>query len=290
MWLNLDDPLLADRNVRLGLAYSMNVELMLKTVLRGDYERLKSQYDGYGEYSNPKIVPQPFDLAKADEYFNAAGFTTRGPDGIRTKNGQRLSVRLSYATDEHTARLVVLREEARKAGVELNLQLLDASASFKQTLEKKHQIAWMAWGTNLTPQFWEHYHSDNAHKPQNNNINNIANPEIDALITEYDRTTDHAARVDAAHKIQELVYDQAVFIPMYKVPYTREAFWRWVKLPEHYGTRITEALFEPMGGEYLRTDGLLWIDDEAKAETLKALAEGRTFPPINIRDETWHVR
>ena len=84
------------------------------------------------------------------------------------------------------------------------------------------------------------------------------------------------ARVEAAHKIQELVYDQAAFIPMYKVPYTREAFWRWVKLPESYGTRITEALFEPMGGEYLRTDGLLWIDEEAKAETLKALAEGRT--------------
>lgn len=290
MWLNLDDPLLSDLNVRLGLAYSMNVDLMLQTVLRGDYERLKSAYDGYGEYSNPEIEPRPFDLNKANEYFNASGWSTRGPDGIRVKDGQRLAVRVSYATDEHTARLVMLREEARKAGVELNLQLLDASASFKQTLEKKHQIAWMGWGTNLTPQFWEHYHSANAHVPQNNNINNIASPEIDALIETYNRTTDHGERVAAAHKIQQLVFDLASFIPMYKVPYTREGFWRWVKLPEHYGTKISDALFLPLGGDYLRSDGLLWIDEEEKAATLKALAEGGSFPPINIRDETWRVR
>ena len=290
MWLNMDDPLLSDLNVRLGLAYSMNVDLMLKTVLRGDYERLKSAYDGYGVYSNPAIEPRPFDLARADEYFNAAGWTERGPDGIRVKDGQRLAVRVSYATQDHTARLVVLREEARKAGVELNLQLLDASASFKQSLEKKHQIAWMAWGTNITPQFWEHYHSVNAHVPQNNNINNIDNPELDALITEYDRTTDTPTRIRAAHRIQQITYDLAGFIPMYKVPYTREANWRWVKLPAHYGTRITEALFEPLGGDYLRSDGLLWIDEQAKQETLDAMAAGRTFPPVTILDETWHVR
>ena len=289
MWLNEDDPLLADRNIRLGLAYSMNVDLMLSTILRGDYERLKQHYDGYWDYTDPSVEPRPFDLAKADEYFNAAGFTKRGPDGIRVRGNQRLSFNVVYSTQEHTPRLVLLREEARKAGVELNLQLQDSSAAFKQILEKKHQIAWMAWATGVTPAFWEHYDSVNAHKPQTNNITNTADPELDKMIKEYQDATDKPTRVRLAHEIERKLYDLCVFIPMYKVPYTREAYWRWLELPAWHGTRTTGILFDPMS-EGMSTDGLFWIDEARKAETLAARANGTSFPPVTIVDETWHVK
>ncbi len=289
MWLNMDDPTLADRNVRLGLQYSMNVDLMLNGLLRGDYERLNGHYEGYGEYSNPAIKARPFDLAKADEYFKAAGYSTRGPDGIRVKDGQRLAFSVVYGTNEHTPRLVVLREEARKAGVELNLQLQDSSAQFKQISEKKFQIGWMAWSPQHIPAFWEHYHSDNAHIPQTNNITATDDPELDALIIEQRDTADYPTRIRLAHEIEQRIYDIAAFIPMYKVPYTREAYWRWMKLPEHHGVRMTSYLFDPMT-ENLRTDGLFWVDEDVKRETLEALASGGTFPPVNIVDETWRVR
>ncbi|GIT15031.1 MAG: ABC transporter substrate-binding protein [Gammaproteobacteria bacterium] len=229
LWLNTDDPVLADRNVRLGLAHAMNIDLLLSTVLRGDYERLKTHHDGYWDYSNPNIQPREFDLQKADEYLDAAGFPNRGPDGIRMRDGQRLSLRVVYSTQEHTPRLVLLREEAKKAGIELNLQLLDSSAAFKQILEKQHQVAWMAWGIGLTPRFWQHYHSENAHKPQTNNITNTDNPEMDALIMEYRAATDKETRVRLAHQFEQMVHESGVFIPTYKVPYTREAYWRWLK-------------------------------------------------------------
>jgi microcin C transport system substrate-binding protein len=79
-----------------------------------------------------------------------------------------------------------------------------------------------------------------------------------------------------------------MFIPMYKVPYTREAYWRWLKLPPWYGTRTTDTLFNPMQ-ENLESDGLFWIDEAMKAETLEARASGRAFDPVTIVDETWHV-
>lgn len=283
MWLNMDDPMLADRNVRLGLAHAMNVELLLSTVLRGDYERLKTHHDGYWDYSNPDIQPREFDLQKAGEYLDAAGFTTRGPDGIRMRGGQRLALRVVYSTQEHTPRLVLLREEARKAGVELNLQLLDSSAAFKQILEKQHQIAWMGWGITLTPRFWQHYHSENAHKPQTNNITNTDDPELDALIMEYRAATDKETRIRLAHELEQMIHDSGAFIPTYKVPYTREAYWRWLRLPEHYATRTTEVIFNPM------VEGLFWIDEEIKAETLAAKNRGDAFEVVNITDTTWRV-
>ena len=90
-------------------------------------------------------------------------------------------------------------------------------------------------------------------------------------------------------KHPQRIHDIGAFIPMYKVPYTREVYWRWMRLPEHRGVRMTDRLFDPLV-ENLRTDGLFWIDEDAKRETLEARDSGRTFDPVTIVDETWRVR
>lgn len=287
LFLNEEDPLLADRNVRYALAYSMNFDKLLETVLRGDYERKQTQNEGYGDYSNRDIHARPFDLAQADHYFRLAGWTERDTDGIRMKNGQRLSLRISYSNDDHTARLVVLKEEARKAGVELTLQLLDATASYKQVMEKKHQIAWMGWsGGGIAPVYWEFYHSDNAHKPQTNNVTNTANPEMDKKIIAYRDATTKEMRVQLAHELEQMIYDDGAYIPGYKVPYTREGFWRWLKMPAEHATRTSDSVFEPFGS----TGGLFWIDEDEKARVQKARLLGEHFDPINILDERWRSK
>jgi len=283
MWLNMDDPILADQNVRYGLAHAMNIERLLSTLLRGDYERLRMHYEGYWEYSHPDIEAREFDLELADHYLELAGWTERGPDGIRTRDGQRLALSVVYGTQEHSPRLVLLREEAKKAGIELNLQLMDSSAYFKQILEKKHQIAWMGWSIGLIPTFWQHYHSDNAHKPQTNNITNTDNAELDGLIMDFRAATDKETRVSLAHQIQQTTHDIGMFIPTYKVPYTREAYWRWLKLPERYGSRTVELLFDPM------TESTFWIDEDTKTETFAARDDGIGFDPVIIEDRTWRV-
>jgi microcin C transport system substrate-binding protein len=287
LWLNMDVPLLADKNVRYGLAHAMNWDAVLRNVLRGDFTRLRMHYEGYyWGYSNPNIQPRPFDLALADQYFNAAGWTQRGPDGIRTKDGQRLAVNVSYYAPDTTPQLVLLREEAKKAGVELNLQILDFSAWGNQIAQKKHEIVALRYGTGLIPTFWQHYHSDNAHIPQTNNITATDDPEIDRLSDEFDAATTLEDRLRLSHRLQELVHDVGAFIPSYKTPFLREGYWRWIRLPAHYGTRISSedsGITDPFGL------GLAWFDEELKNETLAAQAEGRSFGPVVIVDDTWRV-
>ncbi len=285
MWLNSADPILSDRNVRFGLAHSMNVQRVIDTILRGDYERMRTHYEGMGDYTNLDIQPRRFDLAKAEEYFELAGWAERGSDGIRVKDGQLLSLRVVYGAPHHTPRLVIIQEEAKKAGVELTLQLLDGAASFKQIQEKKHQIGWMSWaGGNLSPAYWEFYHSDNANKAQTNNTTNLAVPEIDALIEQYRNGTDRAERIKLAHAIEQRVHEEGVLIPTFKVPYVRNAYWNWVKLPENLGTRTTNNPLSPM------VDGLFWLDPEEKKATNTAREQGQTRTPVVIKDERWRVR
>ena len=286
MYLNQSDLILADQQVRYGLAHAMNFDRVINTVLRSDYARLPTFQLGFGDYDNRDIKPRPFDLDKADEHFRAAGFVERGADGIRVNDdGQRLSLRITYGAPHHTSRLVVLQEEAKKAGVELELQLLDASNSFKQMMENQHQIGWMSWSSQgLSPRYWEHFHSVNADKPQTNNITNNADPAMDELIMVYRASADRDERVALAHRLEQMVHDAGAVIPTFQVPYTRAGAWRWVKLPAWLGTRTSGSLFnsQALSAGSFSSGGLFWIDEEEKARVLQAKDEGETFAPINV--------
>lgn len=294
VFLNTADPLLSDKNIRLGIAHSLNFQRVIDTILRGDYERLETFNVGFGVYDNLSIKPREFDIKKANEYFEAAGFVTRDSGGIRTRENEdgsttRLSFRVTYGRAAHTPRLVVLQQEAKKTGLELRLQLLDSAASFKQMLEKKHQLAWMAWGTSgVAPRYWEHFHSENANKTQTNNISNHANPAMDELITQFEESGNLSERVALAHKLEQMVYDAAVVITRTKVPFTREAAWRWIELPEGHGTRHSVALFNSQAPSQMYTGGgLFWINEEKKEEILESKRKGETLDELVIVNETY---
>ena len=293
LYLNTAMPLLDDRNVRLGIAHSMNIQKVIESVLRGDYERLQAFNLGFDAYDNTTIEPRQFDLQLAEEYFEKAGFVERDNQGILIKRNDdgdvvaRLSFRVTFGTPNHKQRLVVLKEEAKKAGLDLQLQLLDTSASFKQIQEKKHQIAWMGWASQgLSPRYWEHFHSVNANRPQTNNITNHSDPVMDELIMEFRASSDLDQRIELAHELEQMVFDSAVFIPTFAVPYTREAAWRWVVIPEWLGTETSGSLHntQALSSGIFSSGGLLWLDEDLKRETLAAKDAGELFAKVEIKN------
>jgi microcin C transport system substrate-binding protein len=170
--------------------------------------------------------------------------------------------------------------------VELNLQKLDASAWYKKVMEKKHDVSSGGWSTSLRPQFWEHYHSENAHKPQTNNITNTDDPELDKLIDAHRNSLDEKERIALSLKIQEKLEELCPFVPTYMVPYVREAYWRWWRLPTPAGTKMSGELFDPFGSA---TGGLFWYDKALHEETRKAMKENKALEPKTIVDETYKM-
>ncbi len=283
MWLNQDKAIFADPGVRMAFAHAMNVDKVIKEVLRGDYYRLAQAFMGYGEYTNNNIRPRAFSIEKVEALMTGAGWQ-RGPDGIWQKQGRRFSVEVTYGFDEHTPRLVVLKEEALKAGVELVLQKLDSTAAFKKFLEKKHDVAWMGWSTNLRPSYWQGWHSDNAHKTQTNNITNTDDPELDRLIDQYRSSLGEDERKSLSRTIQQKIHDQAAFVPTFMVPYVRQGFWRWLRLPQSHGTRVSGSLFDPFDSTY---GGLFWFDKTRYDAIRTAMKDSRSFEPETLVDPTF---
>ena len=141
------NPKLADLNVRVGIQHAFNIDKMIETVLHGDYDRATTFGSGFGAFTDIALPERAYDIAKAREYFAKGGYGKQGPDGIlQNDKGERLTLALTYTSQEHSKRLTVLKEEAKKAGLDLELNLVDGATGFKVMLEKKHEAAWLGWG------------------------------------------------------------------------------------------------------------------------------------------------
>ncbi len=278
LYLNQSIELFKDKNIRKAFSHAMNIEKVLKKVLHGDYLRLNTTSVGYGGYTNSKIKARSYDLKKAASYLKKAGWIKRGKDGILVKKGKRLSVTMTYGSPHHTPRLVVLKEDAKKAGIELRLQLLDGAASFKFMLEKKHQMASLGWGAQYRPQFWGQWHSDNANKPQTNNFTNTSSKKMDQLIEKFRKSVSTQKREKLSRDIQQFIYDEAAFIPTWKIPYFRTAFWNYWKFPKGYATKKSKSLMDP----FTLFGATFWLDQEKKKITIKARRSHQKFPKTTI--------
>lgn len=279
LFLNLENKKLQDINVRKAIAHGLNFNKIIKQLLRNDYQRLPSFHTGYGDYSNTDIKPLSFDLSKVSELLDRSNWKEKDSRGIRIKDKQRLSFNLSYGNKLHEAQIIVLAEEAKKAGIELKPQYLESTSFYKNVIEKKHDIAWLGWSTGFRPAYWQHFHSDNAHKPQTNNITNFANKEVDGLINQYRLSTDEQERIHLAHTIEKRIADESIFIPSTMVPFTRAGFWRWLKLPESIATKSSKSLFDPFNPT---TGGLFWIDAKVKIDSLSAKRSGNGFESSSV--------
>jgi len=136
----------------------------------------------------------------------------------------------------------------------------------------------------LRPQYWEHFHSTNAHKPQTNNITNTDDPMMDKLVDAYRTSLDEEEGINLSAKIPEKIHEIGAFVPTFMVPCVREAYWRRWQLPKVPGTKHSDSLFDPFSSS---SGGLFWYDEKLYEETKKAMKKKRAFPQVTIIDKTY---
>ncbi|MDO9520371.1 MAG: extracellular solute-binding protein [Pseudohongiella sp.] len=290
LWINSAQPVLEDVNVRLGIQHASNWDLVIERYFRGDYTRLNTSRDGFGEFSHPTITARQYDIDLAMEHFALAGFERRGADGILVNaGGQRLAFTLTTPYERFRDLLPILREEALKAGLELRLEVLDFTTGIKKLDEKQHDIGFVSYGVGaeMYPRFWEYYHSSNAFdnafledgsvnparqtKSNTNNLESIAIYEMDQMIEQFDASSDAEEMKALSHRLIQMHHDYASFVPGYAQDFFRVAHWRWVRYPADFNV----ARADGTNFDYF----VYWIDEAMKQETLAARRSGQTFEP-----------
>lgn len=278
--INRSQPLLDNKDIRQGIQFALNWDLAIREMFRGDAERMQTPCDGYSQVLFPGISARPFSIKEAEACFARAGFTSRGNDGILVNSsGQRLSFTLTTGYKPYTDLFVILKNEALKAGLGLNLEIIEMTAAWKKMDEKKHELAFGAKNVSVEmyPRFWETFHGANAYKDDGsiktdtNNETQTSIPELDKLISAYDKAETMEEIVRLAREIVAILHDDAAFIPAFVQPYYRVAHWRWLRWPEGFNVRSSRDWEE---------FHLFWVDAAMKEETRRALASGSpAFPP-----------
>jgi len=282
LYLNCAKPLLQNRDVRIGICYAINYQKVIDFDLRGDFRRLNSFSEGYPLLGNPPITSREFSPQKAREHFAKAGYTRSGPGGVLMNDqGQTLTMTITHRKaaliDKYMQRL---KEEAIKCGLELKLESLDGTAYFQKASQKQHDAVQVAWGsTPPFPDHYQHFHSKDAFmpdgkspRPNTNNLTSFSNPEMDKYAEAERAAKSIEAMRQAVFAADQIVHDEAIWVPGFEANFYRIGYWRWVKWPKDtFNAAISQEPYQ---------NHVLWIDEEVKKETLEAMREGKNFPEV----------
>jgi len=292
--LNTAEQPLDNDLVRRGIAYASNWEKVIDVVFRGDYSRLPGFTSGYKE-TNPEVRARPFSVSKARQAFAKAGYNREDQDGIlMNEKGERLDIEITFSTSTSTTTkfMVILKEEARRAGLNLILDGREGTAFYTKVISKEHQLTFFGWGfTPPYPKYYQFFHSRNAYdekgnrKAQTNNIFSYADDKMDELTEANQNARTLEEFAESAMEIQEIIAEKDLFIPGFTNEFSRVGTWRWVRWPDTPETRFAPPL------SYIPLESYCyWIDPEMKEETLAAKRNGKSFPEVERVVEDYRSR
>jgi peptide/nickel transport system substrate-binding protein len=164
----------------------------------------------------------PRNLDRANRLLDEAGWTGRTEDGIRTKDGKPLTVRLLYAggsliTSDGILVLQILQDQARDAGFDVVLKPIQQADWFagkgRGPRDYDAQPAyWVAAGAEILKISWR---PDRDGFVNPNNASRFQPPQLWRLIETADSTFEDDARLKLYQDAQRLIVDQAAVVGLF---------------------------------------------------------------------------
>ena len=210
---NLLDELCADKTIRHAIDYCVDRE----TVIEMSYGGLADV--AYGAVNNDGFVYTPaekrdLDIAKANELLDAAGYKDTDGDGIREKDGQKLSLEVISASDRsswQSATVNMLITNCKQAGIEIVWNPMEKTAMWDTCYDGNPdwQLVLDGWGGDADPGFIMCLFQD--YETLGYAGVSYQNPDFDAAYEGVYATADPAERAQYIEKCQEIVYEDCPY-------------------------------------------------------------------------------
>ena len=162
-----------------------------------------------------------------------------------------------------------MQQEFRRAGVDMRLRLLEPGTAFERGLERKYEMTMTARTTGFYPEPRQYLHTEFQKKTNNNNIWGFGTPEVDALVAVYEEDLDPEKRRAAMHRIDEIVHEEAFYIPFWTAPYLRVVYWDHLRFPAYWLPRRVEQITDYT---------VYWIDPTRQAALAEAMKNNTALP------------
>jgi peptide/nickel transport system substrate-binding protein len=214
LFLNEKYGVFADQKVRKAFELSIDVDAAVKQIFFGQFPRawsiLGPTTPGYDKALEGTWA---FDADKANTLLDEAGWTARDKDGIRMKDGKRLSARWIAWTpisDDRTALANAIQSDLKKVGFEIVRETLEPAAYNEQYGPKTYDLTdWDFSGVDADL-LRSHLGTDGFQ-----NASQVSDPAVDNLLAEGLATSDTAARAAIYTKLQQWNAEHVAIVPLY---------------------------------------------------------------------------
>lgn len=204
----------SEKAVRVAIEYAIDRESLCNLLYKGTNEPHYSPIEKNTLGYDPEIDKiYRYDPEMAKKILDDAGWKV-GPDGIRVKDGKRLSLNWGIwpggGMDEPAS---VVQDQLRQIGMEIIIESADVSTTFgKWNTTNALNIAmpFYVWADPMFMVSW--YHSKYI---GSTNWAHVNNPELDALLLKAERNPDPKVRAAAYKDAQRWLMENGITVPLF---------------------------------------------------------------------------
>ena len=214
-------PLLQDKRVREAIIHGVNREEILRVLFSDSYPLATSTVAATGLGYKEQAGAYTFDPEESKQLLDEAGWTP-GPDGIRVKDGKRLSLRTNTALPQPRSKevMTMVQDQLRGLGIEIVVNAGDQSTqnADSKDIEKvqiyhsmvgraDYDVITSLYGINNRDAF---LNQDEQGEPIDAHLQEL----LDAVLD----TPDTEGREKAVEKVQDYITEQAYALPLFEEP------------------------------------------------------------------------
>jgi peptide/nickel transport system substrate-binding protein len=223
-------PFMLDPNVRRAIALATDRFSFVNDRLDPSVNSVSVTFwDTTPPFDNPDLEPYPYDPDEAQRLLDEAGWVDSNGDGTRDKDGVELVVR--YITNDRGLRQdmqAVVQQQWAEVGI--GAELVNYSSDIYWNAynadgpqaQGNYDIAqYSSVGSFPDPEASANWLCDqiaSADNPDGANWQGYCDEEMDALLKEQAVTLDLDARIDLYHQISQKMYDETIYVGIWKDP------------------------------------------------------------------------
>lgn len=223
--LKLENPILKDVRVRKALLLSINREDLVKALFEGKQQvalHNVSPKDPWFTTDNKIVTTYRYSKREAGKLLDEAGWKM-GSDGIRVKDGKKLSLTFQTTAGNKTRELVqvYLQNQWKQAGIDVVIKNEPARVFFGETMSKRKfdGMALFAWVSSPENSPRSNLASKSIPSSSNGwsgqNYTGWSNAEVDKALDALDLEFNAQKRAALAHEVLKAYTAEVPVLPLY---------------------------------------------------------------------------
>lgn len=217
---NQKNPIFADKKVRQALSYGINVDEIIKVVLKGSAVRSTSPFPSIFWAHNENLKPYPYDPEKAKRLLAEAGWKDSDGDGILDKiiNGKKVSFKFTLITNaENQTRkevATIVQNDLLKLGIKMEIQTYEFNSFMRHILDRNFDAVLSGWRVATKPDLAIIFHTEAI--KSGHNIVSYSNPYFDKLNDSAAVSNNLEKAKIIWDKVQEIIYEDQPYTFLYE--------------------------------------------------------------------------